>query len=122
MPALNGSGLHLVERDAFFMPPRPRNQNVLDAFPEGLVLLEIDYRRCLAAFFVRDELHSGRECVSLWRGGIYIMPPHRVFLTLLSTPRGANPRASLSGWSDGHASAADCEWTQGAGKNHRLLI
>jgi hypothetical protein len=50
MAALDEGGLHLIERDAFFMPPRPGNQNVLDVFPEGLVLLEIDYAAVLRPF------------------------------------------------------------------------
>src|SRR5664280_3210545 len=41
------------------MAPRPGNQHVLDVLPESLVLLEVDYRRCLAAFLVGDELYSG---------------------------------------------------------------
>src|SRR5260370_25081188 len=57
--------LHLCERDAFFMPPRPGNQHVLDILPKCLVFLEIDYGRGLAAFRVSDELNSGHGRVSL---------------------------------------------------------
>ena len=42
------------------MPPLPGNQHVLDIFPERTVLLEVDYRRRLAALFVGDELNSGQ--------------------------------------------------------------
>jgi hypothetical protein len=56
--------LHLVERDAFFMPPRPGDQHVCDVLPERLVFLEVDYRRCLAASFVGDELYSC-HCLNL---------------------------------------------------------
>src|ERR1035441_10265342 len=37
--------LHLFKRDAFFMPPRPGDQHVLDILPERPVFLEVDYRR-----------------------------------------------------------------------------
>src|ERR1017187_6231841 len=52
-------GLYLFERDAFFMPPRPGNQHVLNILPQGPVFLEVDYRRRLAALPVSDELNSG---------------------------------------------------------------
>jgi hypothetical protein len=51
--------LHLFKRDAFFMPPRPGDQHVLDIPPECPVFLEVDYRRRPAAFRVGDELNSG---------------------------------------------------------------
>ena len=57
--ALDEVRLHLVERDTFFMPPRPGNQHVLDVLPERLVFLQVDDRRRLTAFFVGDELDAG---------------------------------------------------------------
>jgi hypothetical protein len=48
--ALDEVRLHLVERYAFFVPPRPGDQHVLDVFPKRFVFLEVDYRRRLAAF------------------------------------------------------------------------
>ncbi len=40
------------------MPPRARNQHVLDILPKRLVLLEVDHGRRPAARFVGDELNS----------------------------------------------------------------
>src|ERR1019366_6680030 len=51
--------LNLFKRGAFFMPPRPGDQHVLDILPECLVFLEVDYRRRPAAFRVGDKLNSG---------------------------------------------------------------
>src|ERR1035441_9929617 len=52
-------GLYLFERDAFFVPPRPGHQHVLNVLPQRPVFLEVDYRRRLAALRVSDELNSG---------------------------------------------------------------
>ena len=59
LSARDQAGLYLFERDAFFMPPRPGNQHVLDILPQCPVSLEVDYRRRLAAFRVGDGLNSG---------------------------------------------------------------
>src|ERR1039458_7666910 len=59
LSACDQVGLYLLERDAFFMPPRPGNQHVLDIFPQRPVFLGVDHRRSLAAVRVRDELNSG---------------------------------------------------------------
>src|ERR1039457_727626 len=59
LSACDQVGLYLFERDAFFMPPRAGNQHVLDILPQCPVVLEVDYRRRLAAFCVSDELNSG---------------------------------------------------------------
>src|SRR5665647_1215149 len=50
LSARDQAGLYLFERDAFFVPPRPRNQHILDILPQCPVVLEVDYRRRLAAF------------------------------------------------------------------------
>src|ERR1035438_9594072 len=52
-------GLYLFERDAFFVPPRPGNQHVLDILPQRSMFLEVDYRCRLAALRVGDELNPG---------------------------------------------------------------
>ena len=58
LPAGDQVCLYFFERDAFFMPPRPGNQYVFDILPKRLVLLEVDDRRRLAAFHIRNELNS----------------------------------------------------------------
>ena len=52
--------LHLFPRDSFLMPPRPGHQDILDVFPESLVLTEVDDRSPPAALLVGDELNSGK--------------------------------------------------------------
>src|SRR5271157_1836626 len=52
-------GLYLFKRDAFFMPPRPGDQHVLNILPECPVFLEVDYRRRPAASRVGNKLNSG---------------------------------------------------------------
>jgi hypothetical protein len=58
LSACNQAGLHPLDRNPFFMPPRPGNQHVLDILPQRAMFLEVDYRR-LAAFLIGNELNSG---------------------------------------------------------------
>jgi hypothetical protein len=59
-----------VQRDAFFVPARLGDKDILDVFPKRFVSLKIDYGRFPAAFFVGNELDSGHghvaSAVPLW--------------------------------------------------------
>ena len=64
LAALDESRFYLIEWDPLFVLPRSRDKDILDVFPQGTMLCQVDLNGHLAAFLVGHVLDSSHGFVS----------------------------------------------------------